>query len=141
MLHLKIVHHFLNGRQINDVFVDEENHIYIAKLMYNLIEYSDNYSNTSESLWQFKRVEPPVDNVDLGVGDNSLNSQSFKQAAVLIGETRNAVNNTNSFVNNSKIVVPLKYLSNFGRSLEMPLIKCNIHLELNWIEGCILSSV
>ena len=78
MLHLKIVHHFLNVRQINDVFVDEENHIYIAKLMYNLIEYSDNYSSTSESLWQFKRVEPPVDNVDLGVGDNSLNSQSFK---------------------------------------------------------------
>ena len=41
--------------KINDVFVDEANHIYIAMPMYNLIEYSDNYSDTSGSLWQFKR--------------------------------------------------------------------------------------
>ena len=37
--------------KINDIFVDEANHIYIAMSMYNLIEYSDNYSDTSESLW------------------------------------------------------------------------------------------
>ena len=49
-LHLKIVHYFLRARQINDVFIDETNHIYIAMLMYNLIEYSDNYSDTSGSL-------------------------------------------------------------------------------------------
>ena len=46
----------------------------------------------------------------------------------------------NSFVKSTKIIVPLKYLSNFWRSLEMPLINCKIHLELNWIEECILSS-
>ena len=55
-------------------------------------------------------------------------------------KTANAVNNTSSSVKNIKIVVPLKYLSNFWRSLEMPLISCKIHLELNWIEDCILSS-
>ena len=50
------------------------------------------------------------------------------------------VNNTSSCVKNTKIVVPLKYLSNFWRSAEMPLINCKIDLELNWIEDCILSS-
>ena len=46
--------------KINDIFVDEANHIYIAMPMYNLIEYSDNYSDTLGSLWQFKRDEVPA---------------------------------------------------------------------------------
>ena len=46
----------------------------------------------------------------------------------------------NSFVKDTKIFVTLKYLSNFWRSLEMPLINCKVHFELNLIEGCILSS-
>ena len=53
MLHLKTVHHFLHIRQVNDVFIDEANHVHIAVPMYNLIEYSDSYSDTSGSLWQF----------------------------------------------------------------------------------------
>ena len=53
---------------------------------------------------------------------------------------KNAVNNINNYVKNIKIVVPLKYLSNFWRSLEIYLINCKIHLELNWIEDCILSN-
>ena len=115
--------------KINDIFVDEANHIYIAMPMYNLIEYGNNYSDTSGSLWQFKRDELPADNVDLTIN----NSQSFKYEA-------DAVNNTNSFVKEAKIVVPLKYLSNIRRSLEMPLINYKVYLELNWIENCILSS-
>ena len=120
---------------INDVFVDEANHIYIAMPMYNLIEYSDNYSDTSGSLWQFKRDEVPTNNANLTID----NSESFKYKAALVGKTANH-NNGNSFVKDTKIVVPLKYLSNFWRSLEMPLINCKVHLELNWIEDCILSS-
>ena len=104
--------------------------------MYSLIEYNDNYSDTSGSLWQFKRDEVPVDNVDLTIN----NSQSFKYKAALLGKTADAVGNTNSSVKDAKIVVPLKYLSNFWRSLEMPLINCNVYFELNWIEDCILSS-
>ena len=73
MLHLKLVHHFLHVRQIN-VFIDEANHIYTAMPMYNLIEYSDNYSDTSGSLWQFKRDEVPNNNADL----TADNSQSVK---------------------------------------------------------------
>ena len=47
--------------------------------MYNLIEYSDNYSDTWGSLWQFKRDEVPANNADLAVGNNGVfNSQSFK---------------------------------------------------------------
>ena len=57
--------------RINDVFVDEINHIYIAMPMYNLIEYSNNYSDTSGSLWQFKRDEVPANNADLFI-DNSI---------------------------------------------------------------------
>ena len=68
------------------------------------------------------------------------NSQSFKYKAALLGKTADAVNNTNSSVKDAKIVVPLKYLSNFWRSLEMPLINCKVYLEVNWIEDCILSS-
>ena len=105
--------------------------------MYNLIEYSDNYSDTSGSLWQFKRDEVP-DNDD---GLTINNSQSFKYKAALLGKTKYAVNNTNSSIKNTKIVVPLNYLSNFWRPLEMPLINCKIHLELNWIEKCILPGV
>ena len=122
--------------EINDVFVDEVNHINTAIPMYTLTEYSDNYSDTSGSLWQFKRDEVPANNADLTID----NSQSFKYKAALLGKTADAVNNTNSSVKDAKIVVPLKYLSNFWRSLEMPLINCKVFLELSWIEDCSLSS-
>ena len=118
------------------MFVDRAEHIYIAMPMYNLIEYSDNYSDTSGSLWQFKRDEVPANNADLTID----NSQSFKYKAALLGKTADAVNNTNSSVKDAKIVVPLKYLSNFWRSLEMPLVNCKVYLEVSWIEDCILSS-
>ena len=108
--------------KINDTFVDEANHLFIATPMYNLIEYSDNYSDTSGSLWQFKRDEVPDNKADLTIN----NSQSFKYKASLLGKTADAVYNTNSSVKDTKIVAPLEYLSNFWRSLEMPLINCNI---------------
>ena len=98
--------------------------------MYNLIEYSDNYSDTSGSLWQFKTDEIEGD-VDLTVNaqhiTNNLSSFKYKSS---FSTNRNGV----------KIVVPLKYLSNFWRSLEMPLIDCKIELSLKWKENCILSS-
>ena len=122
--------------KINDIFVDEANHIYIAMPMYNLFDYSDNYSDTSGSLWEFKRHEVTDKNADL----TTDNSQLFKYKAALLGRTANAVNNTNSFVKEAKIVVSLKYFSNLWRSLEMPLKNCKVYLKLNWIEDCILSS-
>ena len=103
--------------------------------MYKLIEYSDNYSDTSGGLWEFKRDEVPTNNADFSVND----SQSFKYKAALVGKIANAAGG-NSFVKDTKVAVPLKYLSNFWRSLEMSLTNCKVHLELNWIEDCILSS-
>ena len=116
--------------EINDTFVDYADFINITMPMYNLIEYSDNYSDTSGSLWQFKRDEIKED-VDLTLDTNHIpnNSSSFKYKSSFI-TNRNGV----------KIVVPLKYLSNFWRSLEMPLINCKIELSLKWYENCILPS-
>ena len=45
----------------------------------------------------------------------------------------------NNNVNNVKLVVPLKYVSNFFRSLEMPLVNCKIDLELTWHKDCVIS--
>ena len=99
--------------------------------MHNLIKYSDNYSDTSGSLWQFKRDEI-INNADV---TNDNNAPSFKYKANLIGNTEN-----NGIKNGVKIAVPLKYLRNFWRSLEMPLIKCKVELSLKWIENCVLTT-
>ena len=72
------------------------------------------------------------------VNNNYLNSQSSKHKAAPLGKISGYAN-PNSFVNNTKIVVPLKHLSNFCRPLVMPLINCKIHLEVSWSEDSILS--
>ena len=63
------------------------------------------------------------------------NAASFKYKANLIGNTE-----ANGTKNGVKIAVPLKYLSNFWRSLEMPLINCKVDFSLSWIENCVLTS-
>ena len=108
---------------INDEHVDDAENLDITMPMYNLTEYSDDYSDTSESLWQFKRYESPVTNAGNPDIVSTGNSTSFKYKSSIF-ETLTA---TDSRVfNNVKIAVPLKYLSNFWRSLEIPLINCKI---------------
>ena len=63
--------------EINRVFINKANHIYVAMPLYNLIEYSDNYSDTSGGLWQFKREWPPANNVDWNVNSGAFNSGSI----------------------------------------------------------------
>ena len=99
--------------------------------MSNLIEYSGNYSDTSGSLWGFKRDEV-TNNTDV---TNDNNAPSFQYKASLIADTK-----ADGTKNGVKIAVPLKYLSNFWRSLEMPLINCKIELSLNWIKNCVLTT-
>ena len=99
-------------------------------LMYNLIEYSDNYSDSSGSLYQFKREESPMNNSGNPNNIALDNSTSFKYKATLLGKATDADGNDRS-LKNTKIVVPLKYLSNSFTSLEMPLINFKIHLELH----------
>ena len=108
--------------EINENFIDETDFINITMPMYSLIEYSDNYSDTSGSLWHFKRYET-TNNADV----SNDNAPSFKYKANPIGNTE-----ANGTKNGVKTAVPLKYLSNFWRSLEMPLINCKVELSLKW---------
>ena len=98
--------------------------------MHNLIEYRNNYSNTSGSLWQFARNEI-INNTDV---TNDNNAPSFKYKTNFIVNTGN-----NGRKNGVKISVPLKYLKIFWRSLEMPLNNCKVELSLKWYERCLLT--
>ena len=100
--------------KVNETFINEAGHVNVAMPMYNLTENSDSYSDTSGSLWQFKRVGIDGD-FDLTVDDNGFpnNLSSFNYKLNLI-TNRNGV----------KIAVQLKHLNNFWRSLEMPLVNC-----------------
>ena len=122
---------------INDEHVATAENLDVIMPMYNLIEYSDNYADSSGSLYQFKRDKSPTN--DDGNSNNVAldNSTSFKYKASLLGKADDA-DGKNRSLENTKIVVPLKYLSNFFRSLEMPFIKCKIHLELNWNNNCVM---
>ena len=133
-MHLKITECITH---INDEHVDTADDLNIVMSMYNLIEYSDNYSDTSEHLWQFKRDESPVTNA--GSPDNASvdNSSSFKYKSSFIGDSVTVTGNRVS--NNVKIAVPLKYLSNVWRTLEIPLINCKVRLKLNWSKNYVMS--
>ena len=124
---------------INDEHVDGAENLDIIMPMYSLIEYSDNYSDTSGSLWQFKRDESPVTNAGDLDNVSTTNSTCFKYKSSFIKEFT-AVNNNRAF-ENVKTAVLLNYLSNFWRSLEMPLINCKIHLELNWTKDCVMPTI
>ena len=120
--------------EISDEHVNTAENLDIVMPMYNLIEYSDNYQDSSATLYQYKRDEPP-DDIDDNLATN--NSSSFKYKVNLLG---NPVVDNNVATLNVKVVVPLKYLSNFFRLLEMPLINCKIKLNLTWKKECVLSS-
>ena len=94
--------------------------------MYNLIEYSDNYSKTSGRLWQYYKDDP---------NDNLANSESFKSKIKITGKTPN-----NGNTKDVEIIVPLKYLSNFWRTLEMSLINCEVNLILTWSKDCAITN-
>ena len=114
---------------INDEQIEKAEDLDIVMPMYNLLEYSDNYQNSTGSLYQFKRDEPPDDNASFG---NNRTSLVYKSKLIKGTDNNN--------VNNVKLVVPLKYVSIFFRSLELPLVNCKIDLELKWHKDYIISS-
>ena len=120
--------------EINDEHVDTAENLDIAMSMYKLIEYSDNYQDSSATLYQYKRDEPPN---NIANDLTQLNSTSFKYKTNLLV---NPVLDGAIARLNVKIVVALKYLSNFFRSLEMHLINCKIKLNLTWKKECVLST-
>ena len=111
--------------RINNTYINNAHEIDIAIAMYDLIEYSDNYSKTSGSLWQYYKDDP---------NNNLTDSESFKSKVKITGKTPDG--NTKDV----EIIVPLKYLSNFRRTLEMPLINCEVNLILTWSKDCVITN-
>ena len=107
--------------------------------MYNFVEYSSKYSETTESLWFYSKDE--VINFN-AVIDNDNNFKSFNYKIKLLENTVAQPNtiNVNGILRNAAIAVILKYLSNFWRSLEMPLINCKVELKLRWTKYCVQSA-
>ena len=91
--------------------------------MYNVI---DNYSKTSGSLLQYYKDYP---------NDNIANSESFRSKIKITGNTP-----TDGNTKDVQIIVALKYLSNFWRTLGMPLINCEVNLILTWSRGCVITN-
>ena len=98
--------------EINDEHVDTAENLDIVMPMYNLIEYSNNYQDSSATLYQYKRDEPPEDDV---VADLTAdNSDSFKYKVKLLGNVTEVAGNAAGVKRlKVKVVVPLKHLSNF----------------------------
>ena len=119
--------------------IDNAEDLDIAMPMYNLLEYSKNYRKTTGSLWNYYRDEPsnPI----------SSNPESFKYKASIAGNTYDVgvgkegygVNKVGK--NKTEVVIPLKHLSNFWRSLNIPLINCEVELILTWSKNCVLADV
>ena len=102
--------------------------------MYNLIEYSNNYSKKYWILWQYCRDEPALD------ANHAINhfteanfiTDSFKT------EEKKVAKLATMAQKNVEIMVSLKYLSNFWRTLEMPLINSQINFDLSWSEKYVI---
>ena len=104
---------------------DDVEDLHLVMLKYNLAEYNSNYSETTEILWFYSKDE--------AINFKSDNFKSFTYNAKLLGSTaaQPLPNAANRLLKNGAIAVLLKYLSNFWRSLEMPLINCKVELNLN----------
>ena len=101
--------------------------------MYNLTEYSDNYSKTSERLWKYCKEITAVNNAGDIVDFNGANAtDSFNFKTKITGQTND------DRIINVEIMLPLKCLSNFWRTFEMPLIYCEVELILTWSAGCVI---
>ena len=117
--------------EINNTQIDNAKDIDIVMPMYNLIEYSDNYAKTTGSLWQYcKDIPARNDNDEITEFTAGNPTDSFNFKVKITGRTGD------DGTKNVEIMVPLKYLCNFWRTLEMPLINCEVNLILNVCSYC-----
>ena len=122
---------------IDNTLIDNAEDLYIVIPMYNLLEYSKSFRKTTESLWNYYRDKL---NSCIGGRNNNVNysikdSKCFDYKTSITGKLE-GIDTTKDV----EIVVPVKYLSNFWRTLNMPLINCEINLILTWSEKCVLTS-
>ena len=121
--------------KIDNTQIDNAEYIDKVMPMDNLLEFSDNYSKTSGSLWQYFKDIPAVDDDGNIINFNGANNtDSFKFKNRLTGQT-----NDDGIIN-VQIMVPLKYLSSFWRTLEIPLINCEIELLLTCSRNSVIIS-
>ena len=119
--------------EINNTQIDNAKDIDVVMPMYNLIEYSDNYAKTTGSSWQYRKDIPALNaNGEITHFTKGNPTDSFNFKVKITGRTENYG------TKDVKIMVPLKYLSNFWRTLEMPLINCEVNLILTWSSTCVL---
>ena len=135
--------------KINNVSIDKAEDLDVVMPMHNLLGYSKNYRKTIGSLWNYYRDEPDNTPATDYNADPITNSESFKYKSSIAGKITNAnqkdgenteQENTKS-KKNLEIVFPLKYLSNFSRTLDMPLINCEVVLTLTWSDNCVLTNI
>ena len=130
--------------RINGELIEDADDLDIVMPMYNLLEYSKNYRKTIESLYNCYRDELTNDNFN---NRNVVNSEAFKYKNEITGNTYNVHVAAQGYdVNKNgtqkiELAIPLKYLGNFWRALNIPLISCEVSLELKWNKNCIITSL
>ena len=134
--------------RINGGLIEDANDLDIVIPLYNLLEYSKNYRKTIGSLYNYYRDELSDD-----ADDNNfdyikvVNSNTFKYKNKITGNTYNVdADNDDYDVNKNgkqeiELAIPLKYLGNFWRALNIPLISCEVSLELKWNKNCVITSL
>ena len=144
--------------KINGVLIKNAEDLDVVMPMYNLLEYSKNYSKTSDSLWNHYRDELTNErNDNNGPNKNVINSKSFRYKTSITGSTYNVPRRINDeddnpannpdYVANKRdtkeveVAVPLKQLRNFWNSLNIPLVNCEVSLALSWSPTCVITSM
>ena len=134
--------------RINGELIQDANDLDIVIPMYNLLEYSKNYRKTIGLLYTYYRDELS-DDADDNNFDNIkvVNSESFKYKNKITGNTYNVDADDDDYdVNKNgkqeiELAIPLKYLGNFWRALNIPLVSCEVSLELKWNKNCVMTSL
>ena len=136
--------------RINGELIEDADDLDVVMPMYKLLEYSKNYRKTIGSLYSYYRDELTNDNIPAdNVFDNIrvVNSNTFKYKNKIIGNTYNVAAGATGYDANKnatqtiELVILLKYLGNFWRALNMPLISCEVSLELKWNKNCVITSL
>ena len=134
--------------RINGELIEDADNLDIVITIYNLLEYSKNYRKTIGSLYNYYRDELSDDADDNTFANiNVVNSEAFKYKNKITGNTYNVDAGAQGHdVNKNgtqevELTIPLKYLGNFWRALNIPLISCEISLELKWNKNCVITSL
>ena len=129
--------------RINGELIEDAEDLDIVMPMYNLLEYSKNYRKTVGSLCNYYRDELSDDtNPNNFPNRNVVNSETFKYKNKIIGNICNVTaGNDQLGTKKIELAIPLKYLGNFWRALKIPLISCEVTLELKWNKNCVITSL